>query len=199
MLLATLSAAGCEKQQAPASGPDRSTPRKALISYFATIHAGDLDAIPSFYLEPTTEEERLRPIYGLAHSSYAFVVFNALRARFGTFEGDDPDLMVRRAQAIQDEWQESIKGNVAYMIPPPKDGENPPPIRFEKVGSEWKLSLVQQAIIFPVPPEVLPWAKTMRAAHLDTAADIENGKFATAKEAMDEWDRRVKAALAKMP
>jgi hypothetical protein len=173
--------------------------------------AGNLEGVKAAFILPQGDagakmvelfKRDIRPVW----------LYQVAVEKFGPAEGARyfPDPSANFDGATQGFLQAPIMvdGNIATLtVPAPADtgGIKAPPmtIKFQRVGSDWKITdhFVYQAD--PVPPEYRPMVEAQQKLLEQALADINAGKFKTAAEAAkdlgEKWVLTGKLAPASQP
>lgn len=172
---------------------DFSSPKATLKTLLTILRDGQLDRVAECFIEPQTETEEHILLYGLGDDMYTSAVHRALVAKFGEKASPLDKVLASFDQqlAVVDSMEEKTDGiNGRLSV----KGIDKAGLSFVRVGDGWKIALVPGLMLKGVPPQRLAAAKAMRAAHLNTIAEIEQGKFATAEQATQELEARRRAA-----
>jgi hypothetical protein len=169
------------------------SPKATMKMLLTILRDGKLNRVADCFVEPQTEVEDNILLYGLGDDMYTPAVHRALVAKFGEKASPLGKVLASFDQqlAVVDSMEEitdGINGRLSVK------GIDKAGLAFVKVGDDWKIALTPGSMLRSVPPQRLGTAKAVRAAYLNTIKEIEQGKFATADEAIQALDARRRAA-----
>jgi len=171
------------------------SPKATFKTLLTILRDGELNRVAECFVEPQNAEEQNILLYGLGGDMYTPAVHRALVAKFGEKASPLSKVLASFDQqlAVVDSMEETTDGiNGRLSV----KGLDKAGLAFVKVGDDWKIALVPGLMLRAVPPQRLATAKAVRSAYLATIKEIDQGKFATAEEAMATLDARRRTAQA---
>jgi len=165
------------------------SPKATTKTLLTFLKNGEIDRVPECFVEPRTEDQRNLLLYGLSDDAWLPAVHHALAAKFGEKASPLGKTLASFDQQLQviDSMQESIEGiNGSLSVKGFEQGR----VAFVDVGGDWKLALAPSFMLRSIPRERLVAAQQRRAAYVETIQQIEQGKFASAEQAMQTLQTR---------
>ena len=181
---------------------DTSTPKGTAKGVYDLILAGDFDGMKKLFVTPTTDQEKDLLENGFSDDMYGPPLSAALREKFPDAKFPQADKMIAFIKDSIDKMDEKIEGDTCTLTAPAStrpNGGGPmsQPITLKKVGSEWKIALVESRFTRLPPQQFREAAKARAAVMRELIADIKAGKFATYPDAEAAMRKRMQEVQSK--